>query len=310
MNIQQIEYVVAVAELSQFSLAADKCSITQSTLSTMIAKFEDEIGIKIFDRTTKPVTITREGENIIHQLRSVLRELKVLDEVIGTLKDETSGSVRIGIIPTVAPFLLPRFLPSFVRKFPNMHFTVVEMTTAKIIESLRERTLDIGIVSTPLDQDQINETPLYSEPFVLYDEKLSAEGKVKITSLSPHRFWLLEEGHCMRTQVQRICDLENFGHPSHSNLEYKSGSIDTLLKLVQSNRGSTLLPYLATLDLAQDHKNKIATFESPVPARTIGMVVHRHFLKKKVLLELREEIQKKILPLLDSVESPKIINPL
>lgn len=310
MNIQQIEYVVAVAELSQFSLAADRCSITQSTLSTMIAKFEDEIGIKIFDRTTKPVTITREGESIIHQLRSVLRELKVLDEVIGTLKDESSGSVRIGIIPTVAPFLLPRFLPTFVRKFPNVHFTVVEMTTAKIIESLRERTLDIGIVSTPLDQDQINEIPLYSEVFVLYDEKLSTEGKVKISSLSPHRFWLLEEGHCMRTQVQRICDLESFGQPSHSNLEYKSGSISTLLKLVQSNRGSTLLPYLATLDLDRDHKDKIAAFESPVPARTIGLVVHRNFLKKKVLLELKEEIQKQILPLLDSAESPKIINPL
>ena len=310
MNIQQIAYVVAVADLKNFSLAAKRCSITQSTLSTMIAKFEDEIGIRIFDRTTKPVTINMEGEVIINQMRLIQKELDIFNEVTATIRDETIGALTIGIIPTVAPFLLPRILPGFVRKFPKINFTVVEMTTSKIIESLNNRNMDIGIVSIPLRQNQILETPLYNEHFVLYDEKLKSSGKVKISSINPNRFWLLAEGHCMRTQVQRICDMDKFKRPSQNNLEYRSGSIDTLMKLVRSNQGSTLLPYLATRDLPQELTSKIAEFDTPVPARSIGLAVHRHFMKQKILRALKKDIQEKIRPILPQKVSTQFIDPL
>lgn len=296
MNFQQIEYVIAVSEIGNFSKAADRCCITQSTLSTMIGRFEDEIGITIFDRKSKPVTITKEGEEIIRQLKIIAHETATLGEIASALKGEMKGVVKIAVIPTVAPYLLPRFLTDFILSYPEIQFSVSEMTTKEIVGALQKREIDIGIVSTPLGYDQLLEFPLYNEPFVLYDR-----GNVKAkrpAEIDPDRLWLLEEGHCFRTQAVSLCGLQEKRDKSY-NLDYKSGTISTLLKFVNQNNGVTLLPWLASQDLSESEKAHLQYMQSPVPGRTVGLIVHRHFVKKKLLNELMEAIQGKMLPLLE-----------
>jgi len=303
MNVQQLKYIIAVGKELSFGKAAEQCFVTQSTLSTMVARFEDEIGVKIFDRKTKPITITKEGEAVINQLKIVLKELDNLGEIVSDLKGEMSGSLRIGVIPTVSPFLLPLFLNDFIKKFPKVHFEISEITTAKIISELKNRTLDIGILSTPLQETDLIETLLYNEPFLLYDQADPRGGVVKdINHIDGKRLWLLDEGHCLRTQVETICSLQKT-RALDWNLEYKSGTIDTLMRFVKKNNGVTLLPFLATLDFLDNELTYLKHFKTPIPVRAISLVVHKHFVKKKILNLLTKEIQDVVSPLLDKGRS-------
>ncbi len=298
MNLQQIEYVIAVSESRNFSHAANKCSITQSTLSTMIGRFEDEIGIDIFDRKTKPVTITKEGKLIIEQLKIISREINGLGELSQSLKGEMSGELKIGVIPTVAPYLLPRFLNDFASQFPKINFSVSEMVTDTIIDLLQKRELDVGIAAVPFQNENFVEIPLYNEPFILYDSSSGrSEGKLNIEEMDLGKLWLLEEGHCLHTQVKRICDLDNCKNKKGINFDFKAGSLDSLIRFVKTENGITLLPYLAALDLSGKEKNKLSELGPSVPVRKIGLVVHRHFVKKKILDLLQVEIKNKMLPL-------------
>jgi len=312
MNIQQIQYVLAVAELKNFGKAAEKCFITQSTLSTMIVRFEEEIGITIFDRKTKPATISKEGEEIIRQLKLIATEINKLNEIAESLKGEITGNLKIGVIPTVAPYILPHFLEDFTGKFPKMDFEISEITTAVIIDSLIKRELDVGIVSIPLEQSDLLEIPLYNETFVLYDCQSKNGRKLQIEDIDHERLWLLEEGHCLRTQVQKICDFDQDTVRVNSNFKYKSGTIDSLMRFVKMNKGITFLPYLATLEFNKEDQKKINNFEAPIPVRTIGLIYHKHFVKKQVLEELKLNIQNKIIPLLkkNNPLKEKILNPI
>ena len=299
MNLQQVEYVLAVAELRNFGQAAEKCFVTQSTLSTMIGRFENEIAISIFDRKTKPITITKEGEAILCQLKTISKEIKTLGEVVQVLKGELSGELKIGVIPTVAPYILPKFLNDFASKFPKLIFKVSEIITDTIIDLLLKRELDIGIAAIPITNDNFIQTPLYNEPFVLYDCLSKSSNKpASIDSLDFEHLWLLEEGHCLHTQVKKICDLENCKNKERINFDYKAGSIDSLVRFVKMERGMTLLPHLSTLDFTTREKKKLSEFQFSVPVRTIGLITHRHFVKKQILELLKLEIQDKILPLL------------
>ena len=315
MNIQQIEYVIAVSKSKTFGEAADKCFVTQSTLSTMVARLEAELGVIIFDRKTKPVTLTAEGTQIINQLKIISKEISNLDDVVQLVKGESDnqiqGKLRLGAIPTIAPFVLPQFLKGFLKKHPLLQLEVSEIPTQKIIDQLLSRDLDIGLVSIPLHHENLVELPLYTEPFHLYDRKSNqVDSAINITDIDFTRLWLLEEGHCMRNQVEKICDIKSRSEQI-GNLIYKSGTINTLLKLVNQNNGLTLLPHLATLELTKSEKKHIHEFSDVVPVRRIGLVVHKHFVKKKVLHKLQADIQKKIKPLIG--ERPldeKVIDPL
>lgn len=311
MNIQQFEYIIALSDLKNFKQAADKCFITQSTLSTMVARFEDEIGIVLFDRTTKPVAVTKEGEQLISQLRIILKEINNLKEVVHDLKGEIGGELKIGVIPTVGPYLLPLFLNEFIGKFPNVHFEISEITTEKIITQIKERDLDVGIVSIPLNHPDLIEIPLYYEPFYLFDKTdKTHKGNLTVGEIDFDRLWLLEEGHCMRTQVEKICGLHE-KRTVNRNLDYKSGTIDTLLKFVNKNNGTTLLPLLATLDFSEKEQAYLSKFALPVPARSIGLVVHKHFVKKSILELLQLEIQDKVIPLIGkNTVTQKVIPPV
>lgn len=313
MNISQINYILAVDRLGSFGKAADSCFVTQSTLSAMVAKFERQIDIKIFDRKSKPIQATHEGRIIINQLKNIAKEVKYLDEVVQSLKGILSGSIVIAGIPTVAPYLFPLILDTFTSKYPEITFTIHEATTHKIIEGILKREIDIGIVSTPLDHKNIVEYPLYEEPFLIYDKTGNKTKKTKkvinISDINFDKLWLLEEGHCMRNQVENICELRQ-KKLINGNLIYKSGTIETLKKLVNHNKGITLLPSLSLLDFQAEDKAFLKKFARPIPVREIGLIVHENFVKKVILQELSKTIQKKIKPLLGkSSKSKKIIKP-
>ena len=311
MNIQQIKYLLAVEELQNFSAAADKCFISQSTLSTMVGRFENEIGVQVFDRKTKPVTITKEGELILRQLKVIAKEIDVLHEEVQSLKGEFYGTLKIGIIPTVAPYLLPAFLNDFAKKFPKITFSVSEMNTQTITDLLHKRELDVGILAIPLESADLVEHALYNEPFVLYDCSSKPLKKyVKLEQLDFDKFWLLEEGHCLSKQVTSICDLDNCRNNESINIDFRAGSIDSLIRFVKINRGMTLLPYLATLDFTAKDNRRMAQFQTPVPVRTIGLTVHKHFVKKQILNLLKEKIQEKILPLLKNRKKEQVVAPI
>ncbi|MFN8278377.1 MAG: LysR substrate-binding domain-containing protein [Chitinophagales bacterium] len=303
MNLQQFEYVLAVAEYRHFETAAEKCFVSQSTLSTMIARFEDEVGLHIFDRKRKPVDITQEGIQLIEQLKVLRREIAQLNDLVMGLKGELSGPLHLAVIPTIAPFLLPLFLQEFGASFPKLEIVVREETTEEITKKLKSRELDIGIVSTPLLDADLLETPLYHEPFVLYDPNQINQKKVLAKALKTERLCLMEEGHCMRTQVVSLCRHTRNTQKNLLNFEYQAGSIDGLVRFVKANRLTTLLPYLATLDFrAVDHRH-LAAFSAPVPYRSVGLVVHRHFAKKSILNKLQQQIIHKVKPLLPRIET-------
>lgn len=292
MNIQQFQYILAVSELKHFEKAADKCFVTQSTLSTMIGKFEDEIGIKIFDRKTKPVSTTKEGKFLLTKIKIILKEIDSLKNKIQELKGEMVGELNIGIIPTVAPYLLPLFLHDFARQFPNIKLVVQEMTTANIQKALKKREIDIGIVAIPLQDNELKEIPLYCEQFLLFDCYNNYENNnIDISKIDYSRMYLLEEGHCLRTQIEEICNLSDKQN-SILNIDFKAGSIDSLIRFIKANKGLTLLPYLATKDMPNDDKKFISKFESPIPYRTIGLLVHKHFVKINLLEEMKKTILK------------------
>ncbi len=301
MNIQQFQYILAVAEYKHFEIAAEKCCITQSTLSTMISKFEDEIGFKIFDRKKKPVQLTNEGKIILEQLTIIVNNIDQLKELTNEVKGEVTGSLTLSVIPTIAPFLLPLFLQDFATKFPNLNIKVREETTSEIVRKLKSRELDIGILSVPLNDKEIEEIKLYDEPFLFFDAENTMSEHITVKNIKMKNICLMEEGHCMRTQVLQLCDFDDNQLGSKLNFEYKAGSIDSLLRFVKANKATTLLPHLATIDFSVNEKMHLGNFISPVPYRTVGLVVHRHFVKKKLLAVLKQDIIEKITPILNKM---------
>lgn len=298
MNIQQFQYVLSVAENRHFELAAEKCFITQSTLSTMISRFEEEIGMRIFDRKKKPVQITNEGQVIIEQIKLISNNISQLGELLKEIKGEVKGNLSIAAIPTIAPYLLPLFLQDFADQFPGLHIQVKEQTTGEIVRQVKSRELDMGIVSIPLKDEDLMEVKLYDEPFVFYDAGMKHRSNVSIKKLDAGYLWLMEEGHCLRTQVQKLCKLGNRTSRPKVNFDFKAGSIDSLMRFVKAGKSATLLPYLSVSNLAREEHKYIRQFSAPVPMRTVGLIVHKHFVKKKVLELLQKEIIKKVVPAL------------
>lgn len=302
MNLQQFQYVLALAETRHFETAAEKCFVTQSTLSTMISKLETELGVQIFDRKKKPVQLTSEGERLLEQFKLISREVAQLHEIVKEIKGEIKGDLTIAVIPTIAPFLLPLFLQSFASRFPNLNIEVREQTTSEIMRHLKTRELDIGILSIPVKDSDIVEHKLYDEPFLFYDAAATKAGKVLAGGLDTSSLCLLEEGHCMRTQVINLCNLHKTNLKNTLNFDYKAGSIDSLLRFVKANKATTLLPYLATTELPEADRAQLSTFPEPVPYRSVGLVVHRHFVKKKILQELKASILDRVVEELPQLE--------
>ncbi len=212
------------------------------------------------------------------------------------------GTLSLSVIPTIAPFLLPLFLQDFAAKFPNLNIKVREETTNEIIKKLKSRELDIGILSVPLEDKELIEVKLYDEPFVFFDVKETSTKNISIKKMNMQNLCLMEEGHCMRTQVLQLCDLNQKQMYSKLNFEYKAGSIDSLLRFVKAHEASTLLPFLAVHDFSKQDRLHLSQFSKPAPYRAVGLVVHRHFVKKKLLEILQKDIVSSVSSILDKID--------
>jgi LysR family hydrogen peroxide-inducible transcriptional activator len=292
MTLSQLDYIVAVDTFRHFATAADACHVTQPTLSMQIQKLEDELGVLVFDRSKQPVVPTEAGKAILAQSREVLRAAQRIPEIVSESKEDFRGDLRIGVIPTLAPYLLPYFITEFVEKYPAVSVHIQELVTEQIIDQLKNGLIDVGLVVTPLSENGITEIPLFQEPFVVYasnSHPMSKKETVNAGSLETDGLWLLTEGHCFRSQVMNLCGTDRLP-TGHAGLRYETGSLETLIKLIDRQQGFTLLPYLATLDLDPVRKERLRPFESPQPVREVSLVTHRSFLKRRLINALQDEI--------------------
>ncbi|MGN6398974.1 MAG: LysR substrate-binding domain-containing protein [Flavisolibacter sp.] len=298
MNLQQLEYVVAVDKHRHFSNAAENCFVTQATLSMMIKKLEEELGITIFDRSKQPVVPTEAGKILIEQARSVLRETELIKQISSNLKTGLQGDLKIGIIPTLAPYLLPLFLPQFLKKYPSIKLKIQEQTTEQLLQMLASDKIDVAIMATPLGDKNFKETPLFYEEFKVFvsaNDKNLKKKYILPEDIDINKLWLLEEGHCLRSQALNLCELQKQQAKAH-NLDYETGSIESLLKITEINEGITIVPQLATLNFDAAMKKKLRYFKPPVPVREISLVTYRHFIKKKLLELLQKQITENVKP--------------
>ena len=292
MTLTQLDYIVAVDTYRHFSTAAEACHVTQPTLSMQIQKLEDELGVLVFDRSKQPVVPTETGLAILAQARDVLRAAQRIPELVNESKEDFRGEFRIGIIPTLAPYLLPYFIGEFIGRYPDVSVQIQELVTEQIVERLRNGLIDVGLVVTPLSENGIAEIPLFQEPFVVYaSDKNSLLTKETLTpaDLKTDGLWLLTEGHCFRNQVINLCGADRQTNGATA-LRYETGSLETLIKLIDKQGGFTLLPYLATLDMEPHRRARLRPFESPQPVREVSLVMHRSFLKRKLINTFRTEI--------------------
>ncbi|MBN9484911.1 MAG: hydrogen peroxide-inducible genes activator [Bacteroidetes bacterium 43-93] len=293
MTITQLEYVVAVATYKSFVAAAEKCFVTQPTLSMQIQKLEEELGVKLFDRNKHPVAITAMGAAIVDQARVILAECEKIQELIQDQQNNVMGSFRLAVIPTIAPYILPGLLDGYSRHFPDVKLQVTEMETKQILAALRNNELDAALVSTPLEQNGIKEYPLFTEPFVGYfseDEPALKKRLISPDDIDLERLWLLNEGHCMRNQVLDLCSDQIQRLQAKKPYHYESSNVETLRKMVDKNKGLTILPELATFEFNDNQIERVRYFEDPEPVREVSIITNDHFVKLSLLQTLMDEI--------------------
>lgn len=295
MTITQLEYVVAVATYKSFVAAAEKCFVTQPTLSMQIQKLEDELDIKLFDRNKHPIAVTVTGEAVVAQARIALAECEKIRELISNEQNKISGTFRLAVIPTIAPYILPSLLEGYVANFPDVQLKIKEMETQQIILALRNNEIDAGLVSTPFEEASIKEYPLFYEPLVAYfspDEKALSKKLIAADDIALDRIWLLNEGHCMRNQIINLCSDQVEKLQDQKSFRYESSNVETLRKMVDKNKGVTVLPELATHEFNEDEMELVRYFEDPEPVREISLVTNSHFVKLAILQSLMDEIGK------------------
>lgn len=309
MTLVQLEYIIALDNYRHFAIAAEKCFVTQPTLSMQIQKLEDTLGVILFDRSKHPIEPTEIGTQILEQARTIVAESKKIGEIIDDEKHEIRGDVRIGVIPTLAPYLVPLFISPLIEKYPKINLQVSEHMTGSMLDLLRKDQIDIGLMVTPLNEDGLQELPLFYEEFYtyvshrhpLYDQKTVSPEELKNEGL-----WILDEGHCFRSQMLNICNAKK-AERFNNRILYESGSLEALKKLVDRRGGYTLLPELFTLDLNKDEKTKLRKFSDPVPTREVGLVVKKSYVKKKLLEAMHKEIMANLPPAMVSRKNTNVI---
>ncbi|WP_283686552.1 hydrogen peroxide-inducible genes activator [Dysgonomonas sp. Marseille-Q5470] len=310
MNIQQLEYIIAVDNHRHFAKAAEASFVTQPTLSMMIQKLEDELGVKIFDRSQLPVQPTVIGIQIINQARVIVSQVKQIKEIIQEEKGIVQGVFKLGIIPTIAPYLLPKLMKVHDENGYDIVLVIEETTTGQIIEKLLNGALDGAILATPLKNDKISEHPIYYERFYAYvsprETSLYAKKELEEDDLNINRLWLLEEVHCFRGQILRICNMRK-RKSSHSLFSYEAGSISTLINIVDNNSGLTIIPEMAIEDLTEQQKKNVRPLKGISPVREISLVTRKEFLRERVLDIIISEIKQSVPQPLLSLELKKFI---
>ena len=310
MTITQLQYVLAVAEHKNFTLAAEKCFVTQPTLSMQIQKVEEELKIQIFDRTKKPIQMTDIGQKIVNQAKNIVNEADRMKDIVEQQKGFIGGEFRLGIIPTIMPTLLPMFLNTFIKKFPKVKLVIEELNTDEIIVKLKNGNLDAAIAATPLSEEKLKEIVLYYEPFVAYipeKHRIADKKEIEVSDLNLDEILLLQDGHCFRDGILNLC--KNQDVASLNNFQIQSGSFETLIKLADEGLGLTLLPYLHTLDLKDNDKLKLKHFKDPKPAREVSLIFPKTELKIQIIDALKQTISGVIRGAI-AFQNVEIISPL
>ncbi len=288
MTLQQLEYVLALDTYRHYVTAAEKCFVTQPTITTQVKKLEEEIGIQIFNRSKTPLEPTPQGQVIIDKAKSILIEVKQLKEMVNSERESITGEFRIGVIPTISPYLIPPLAGHFSEKYPETTLNIEELKSDRIIDALNKNQLDIGILVTPLNESFLREIPLYNEPFLYYGTKEEVSSIKQITTKQVENkegLWLLNSGHCFRNQVLNICSPKI----KDQSIQFQSGSIETLKRMVDHYGGYTLVPELSIND---GDKTNTIRFDNPQPIREVSIVVNKGFAREALINVLRKEILK------------------
>ena len=297
ITLTQLEYVVAVDTYRHFGKAAENCFVTQPTLSMQLKKLEEDLEIIIFDRSKQPLIPTDVGQKVIEQARITLKQADEINNIIKDHKNQVSGLLRIGIIPTLAPYLLPIFIGKYKKKYPNIFIKVVEQTTENIVKLLQKDLIDVGILVTPVKEDKINEKPVFYEEMLIYanaGHKLHKQKEITVSDIATPEIWLLSDGHCFRDQVINLC---SFLGTTDSELpfHFEAGSLETLMNIIDREGGITLIPELAKDGMSNKRLNNVRSFTNMKPLREVSLVYSRHFAKHKLINLLWREI-KEVIP--------------
>lgn len=293
MNIQQMEYIVALDTHRHFVKAAQSCGVSQPTLSTLINKLEEELDTVIFDRSCHPIRPTAIGEQIINQARVVLYNLSQLKELSLSEREQNSGSLKLGVIPTVAPYILPKLFQEMRTSHPQIDLQVTEQQTHIIVDQLRKAELDMAILATPLYHEDILEIPLYYEKFLAYispQESLHQSAEIEASQMPTKHLWVLKEGHCMRNQIFNFCD-----GTSDYNGFYEAGSITTLVNIVDANGGYTIIPELHRSLLHREQQDNVREFGASAPVREISLIIRQDYVRQRMVNSLVDAV-KAIIP--------------
>ena len=291
MNLQQLEYIHALDKYRHFGRAADHCQVTQPTLSTMIQKLEEELGVKIFDRSHLPIQPTAVGRLILDQAALILRQTEQLREVIHQEYEALSGTVRLAVLPTIAPYLLPRLLPLVRKELPELRLEITELKTSDCLEELIAGEQDLAIIATASQREELLDQPLYYEEFAAYvspNSPLYKEEHIRSSEVGKQQLWLLDEGHCFRDQLVKFCQL---AHSTRQQISYHRGSLETFMHLVDQGDGVTFRPQLATEMLPAERRSQVKPFALPRPTRAVTLVRHREYVRQRLVEVLSTLIQ-------------------
>ena len=293
ITLTQLEYIVAIDEYRHFATAAEKCFVTQPTLSMQIKKLEDELGVIIFDRSRQPVVPTDLGAKLIEQARMTLSATQRIKEIIQEEQQEVEGTLKIGIIPTLAPYLLPVFIGPYIRKYPAVKVEVEELVSEEIIRRLKRDMLDVGLFVTPYHDEKIVERPVFYEEMLGSahpDSELLKKKEVGHEDIVTSDIWMLGNGHCFRNQVVNLCEMSA---SQHKNLpfEFESNSLETLMRIVDVEGGFTLIPELALQYMSPEKKKQVRSIANTKPLREVSVIYSRHFTKQRLITLLCDEIK-------------------
>ncbi len=296
ITLVQLEYIVAVDTYRHFAKAAEHCFVTQPTLSMQVKKLEDDLGVRIFDRSKQPVVPTDIGGKVIAQARNVLAASGRLNELVKTHLGQLSGELKIGIIPTLGPYLLPLFAGTFKRMYPNVTLHIEELITEHIAEMLRTDLLDAGIFVTPFNDEGIIEQPLFYEEMMIYahsGHRLLQKPMVEVGEINSPDIWLLNDGHCFRSQVVNLCAIKPEGR-QELPFDLEGGSLETLMRIIRREGGFTIIPELTANELKQREPANLARIAGAKPLREVSLCYSRNYVKYNLLQKLAEAIQQAV----------------
>ena len=296
MNIAQLEYLKELYQCTSFSEAAERLGITQPALSLQVQKLEEELDFKLIDRTKRPYRFTEEGKFFYEKSVEILKQIEALKQISLEISEEVSGNLKVGIIHTLAPYLVPLFIQQLGDVYPLLQIEIYELKTEEIIDKIKMGNIDCGIISTPVSATNILATPLFYERFFAYlseDHELSSHESVDIQKIEQQEIWYLEEGNCFQNQVNSICKL-NPQKQNKQKLVYHSNSIESLRRIVEFKSGLTFIPELATINIPAEQEELIKKIAPHEPVREVSLITAARFAKERQVSALIKTIEKSI----------------